>query len=185
MEFLVLLNMSPWRPLDEYHLIKLLHLIWRSGTCRLYRYLLYYTPLLNEVEGGILVSACPSVRPWTESYPLCIFHNTSQIHLIFTDLNNQLQKLCYMLKLSENFNFLAIFYNLFKLAPLTLSCVHVIWMLKVDSSSEFLAATKQLYEWSSPSVRLSVRHTIFIMFPSSYHENFRSYYLWQKWCPCK
>ena len=29
-------------------------------------------------------------------------------------------------------------------------------------------------------------HTFFIMFPSSYHyEIFRSYYQWQKWCPCK
>ena len=59
---------------------------------------------------------------------------------------------------------------------------------------ELLAATKQLYEWFSPSVRLSVctsvrlcvRHTFLTMFPSSYHpEIFRSYYQWQKWCPCK
>ena len=54
----------------------------------------------------------------------------------------------------------------------------------------FLAATKQLYEWYfpsvCPSVRLSVRHTFLTMFPSSYHhEIFRSYYQWQKWCPCK
>ena len=48
-----------------------------------------------------------------------------------------------------------------------------------------LAATKQLYDWFSPSVCLSVRlsvclsvrHTFFTMFPSSYHhEIFRSYY---------
>ena len=37
-----------------------------------------------------------------------------------------------------------------------------------------------------PSVRLSVRHTFFTMFPSWYHnEIFRSYYHGQKWCPCK
>ena len=78
-----------------------------------------------------------------------------------------------------------------------------------------LAATKQLYDWFSPSVcpsasmrcsllygswdqilqrrpsvclsvRLSVCHTFFTMFPSSYHhEIFRSYYHGQKWCPCK
>ena len=36
------------------------------------------------------------------------------------------------------------------------------------------------------SVRPSVCHTFFTMFPSSYHhEIFRSYYQWQKWCPCK
>ena len=50
----------------------------------------------------------------------------------------------------------------------------------------FLAATKQLYDWFSPSVRLSVRHTFFTMFPSSYHhEIFRNYFQWQKWRPCK
>ena len=54
----------------------------------------------------------------------------------------------------------------------------------------FLAATKQLYEWFSPSVRpsvrLSVRHTFLTMSPSSYHhEIFRSYYQWQQWRPCK
>ena len=32
---------------------------------------------------GILVSPCPSVRLWTESCPLCIFHNISRIHFIF------------------------------------------------------------------------------------------------------
>ena len=46
----------------------------------------------------------------------------------------------------------------------------------------FLAATKQLYEWLSPSVC----RTFFTMFPSTYHhEIFRSYYHGQKWCPCK
>ena len=36
------------------------------------------------------------------------------------------------------------------------------------------------------SVRPSVCHTFFTMFPSSYHhEIFRSYYHGQKWCPCK
>ena len=50
----------------------------------------------------------------------------------------------------------------------------------------FLAATKQLYKWFSPSVCPSVcpsvHHTFLTMFPSSYcHE----IYQWQKWCPCK
>ena len=54
----------------------------------------------------------------------------------------------------------------------------------------FLAATKQLYEWFSPSVcpsvRLSVRHTFLTMYPSSHHhEIVRSYYQWQKWRPSK
>ena len=70
---------------------------------------------------------------------------------------------------------------------------HVNTLLSVLNTL-FLAATKQLYEWFSPSVRLSVRpsvrpsvcHTFLTMFPSSYHhEIFRSYYQWQKWRPCK
>ena len=63
-----------------------------------------------------------------------------------------------------------------------------------DNRYRFLAATKQLNEWFSPSVclsvclsvRPSVRHTLLTIFPSSYHhEIFRSYYQWQKWRPCK
>ena len=52
----------------------------------------------------------------------------------------------------------------------------------------FLAASKQLYECFSPSVRLPVRPSVtpFWLFPSSHHhEIFRSYYQCQKWCPCK
>ena len=73
----------------------------------------------------------------------------------------------------------------------------VLWN-KCQHDPMFLAATKQLYKWYFPSVRLSVclsvrlsvcpsvRHTFLTMFPSSYHhEIFRSYYQWQKWRPCK
>ena len=50
----------------------------------------------------------------------------------------------------------------------------------------FLDATKQLYEWFSPSVCLSVRHTFFALFPSlHYPEIFGSYYQSHKWCSCK
>ena len=36
------------------------------------------------------------------------------------------------------------------------------------------------------SVCLSVSHTFFTMFPSSYHPKiFRRDYQWRKWCPCK
>ena len=52
--------------------------------------------------------------------------------------------------------------------------------------NNFLAATKQLYQWLLPSVRLSVCDTFVTIFPSSYHhEIFWRYYQWQKWCPCK
>ena len=71
-------------------------------TCLAFELLSLY-PLLNEVEGGhtgFTLSVCPSERPsvrlfvhlWTVSCPLCIFYNTRQIHLIFTHLIKQLQK---------------------------------------------------------------------------------------------
>ena len=63
-----------------------------------------------------------------------------------------------------------------------------IWQSDSDRSGfgVFLAATKQPYEWFSPPVCPSARHTFLTMFPSSYHhEIFRSYYPWQKWWPCK
>ena len=55
-----------------------------------------------------------------------------------------------------------------------------------SSDWQFLAATKQLFEWFSLSVRPSVCHTFLTMFPSWYnHKIFRNYYQWQKWRPCK
>ena len=70
------------------------------------------------------------------------------------------------------------------------SCTWKMTSLCSDPDILFLAATKQLYKWYFPSVRLSVRpsvcHTFFTMFPSSYHhEIFRSYYQWQQWRPCR
>ena len=63
--------------------------------------ILFY-PHFNEVERevywfhAVRPSVCASVRPpvrlWTESYPLCNFHNTSRIHFIFAHLIKQLQK---------------------------------------------------------------------------------------------
>ena len=47
-----------------------------------------------------------SVRLWTATCPLCIFHNTRQIHFIFTHLINQLQKVCHMLSSQLRFQFL-------------------------------------------------------------------------------
>ena len=69
-------------------------------------------------------------------------------------------------------------------------CVSLQVNLVLIITCSFLAATKQLYKWYFPSVCLSVRlsvcHTFFTMFPSSYHhEIFRSYNHGQKWCPCK
>ena len=82
--------------------------------------------------------------------------------------------------------------------------IKIIWpyRLRIPGNS-----TKCLVYWSRPakryytsqhvlvfscdqgSVRLSIClscHTFFTIFPSLYHhEIYRSYYHWQKWCPCK
>ena len=60
----------------------------------------YYTLHFNKVERGgytgFTLSVCQnvrlSVRPWTESYPLCISINTRWIHFIFTHLIKQLRR---------------------------------------------------------------------------------------------
>ena len=44
----------------------------------------------------------PYFRLWTEECLLCIFHNTSQILIIFTHVINQLQKVCAMLSCETN-----------------------------------------------------------------------------------
>ena len=56
-----------------------------------------YIPCSTQLKGytGFTLSVCPSVRLWTESCLLCIFHNTSWIHFIFTHLIKQLQKVCH------------------------------------------------------------------------------------------
>ena len=55
-------------------------------------------PPFNKVERGVYWFHVirPSVRLWTKSCPLCIFHNTCRIHFIFAHLIEQLQKLCCM-----------------------------------------------------------------------------------------
>ena len=62
--------------------------------------------------------------------------------------------------------------------------------LLVLTMNVILSCNQAFYEWFSPSVCLSicpsVCHTFLTLFPSSYHhEIFRTYYQWQKWCPCK
>ena len=99
----------------------------------------YHTPHFNEVEEGeywfhlVCPSVCLSVCLWTEWCPLCIFHNTSWIHFIFTHLINQVCRVLRFLKNSK----IRIFGNFFNIFTLTLSCVHVIWMLKLIPELSF------------------------------------------------
>ena len=66
----------------------------------------------NEVQGGNnwfhfvclsfgLSAVCLSVS-LSVGCPLCIFHNTSQIHFLFIDLIKHLQKVCHMLSFLTN-----------------------------------------------------------------------------------
>ena len=57
---------------------------------------------------------------------------------------------------------------------------NVVLIFSCDQLSSYMTGSVR------PSVRPSVCHTFFTMFPSSYHhEIFRIYYHGQKWCPCK
>ena len=59
----------------------------------------------------VLVSTIPSVRLWTESFPLCIFHNTYRIDFVFTHHINQPQKACgVLIFLIPKFAFCRVFF---------------------------------------------------------------------------
>ena len=98
-------------------------------------------PIPNEVEGGTLVSPCPSVHLSVcgQNRARCVIHYTSRIHFIFTDLINQLQNVCRMLSFVTNSK-VWIFGNFFKISPFTLSCVHVMRIL-IPLIRVFIVAT--------------------------------------------
>ena len=66
---------------------------------------------------------------------LCIFHNINRINIAFTHLINQVRKECRLLLLF--FLFFFIFGNFFKIVTLTLSWVHITWMLKFTPHLSF------------------------------------------------
>ena len=93
----------------------------------------YHTPASTKLKERIMVSYCPSARSsvrglWTESCPLCISHNTSWIHVIFTQRINQLQDVCHLLRFLKNSK-IRIYDNFFDFVTLTFSFAHVMWML--------------------------------------------------------
>ena len=89
--------------------------------------------LVKQVKFGI--SARSYVRPSVDRIVSAILHNTIQIHFVFTHLSNPLQWVCSVLSSVKSSKIL-IFSNFSKFAPLI--CVHVLRMLRVDSSSGFL-----------------------------------------------
>ena len=113
----------------------------------------YYTPTLTPPHPqrswkgytGFTLPVCPSVRLWAESCPQCIIQNTNCIHFIFTDLINQLQKVCRVLSFVTNSKIWN-FGNFFKISPFTLSCVHVMRML-IPLIRVFIVATSNFLCW--------------------------------------
>ena len=101
-----------------------------------YCYLCYYAPASTKLKGLYWFHIRLSVPLWTESCPLCIFYNTSWIQFIFIRFINQLQKVCCTLELFLEYK-ISIFCNFFKFISLTLSCVQVIWILKLMSKANY------------------------------------------------
>ena len=152
--------------------------------------------MVQSVCPSVRPSVCPSVTPfWLCSHDRIIMKFSGVITSDRSDVHAKGQGQRSKVKVTEVNTQLSHF------RTVTPAWIEIWWwndaqslMLLRRGALLFLAATKQLYDWFSPSVRLSVRpsvrlsvcHTYFIMFPSSYyHEIFRSYYHGQKWCPCK
>ena len=89
-----------------------------SVTYRLILYMvLFIHPLRRSWKGRMLISRRPSirlsVRLWTKSCPLCIFHNTRRIHIIFAHLSSNFKR-CVACKdccKFPNLNFCHFFYS--------------------------------------------------------------------------
>ena len=118
----------------------------------------------TTLKKGTLVSPCLSIRP-----SVCL-----SVDRIITTVSSIIPagSISYNLisGFGQNCNFL--FWQIFN------SILHLVF--SYDQAAIWLVQSVR------PSVCLSVCHTFFTMFPSSYHhEIFRSYYHGQKWCPCK
>ena len=88
--------------------------------------ILFYTPTSMKLEGGILVSPCPSVcLLWMEWCLFCV-NNTCWIHFIFIHLIKQLQKMCHMYRFLQNSKMLI--FGIFFYAPTQRSWWGVYWI---------------------------------------------------------
>ena len=107
-----------------YFVIPLLQWSWKGvywfHLCRSLCQSIYLNPC-----GFVHTKICPF---WTKSCLLCFFHNTCGVNFIFIHLIKQLQKACHVL---------SSFFQNSKNLTLTLSCVHVLWMLKLISHLSF------------------------------------------------
>ena len=80
-----------------------LNFVCKSSICISYHYTLCSTKLKGVYWFHLVhLSVCPLVRLWTESCPLCIFHNTCWIHFIFTHLIKQIQEMYHVYNIFQN-----------------------------------------------------------------------------------
>ena len=103
----------------------------RIYCCFIHFILFFIIPLLNEVEGvytGFTFPVCPSMDRTVSAVYLPQYYS----HILSPNVRR-----CVALWVCEKFQNLN-FGNFFKFAPFTLSYVHVVWMIKVDSSSMLL-----------------------------------------------
>ena len=127
----------------------------RIYCCFIHFILFLSYPRSTKLKRGTLVSPCPSVcgqnRVRCASSTIQATSISYLHHLI-----NQLQKVCHVLSFVKNSK-IWIFDNFFKFAPFTLSCDHIMWMLKVDSASELLL--QQLLIFCDDTSRCFTKHT--------------------------
>ena len=163
-------------------------------------YICMFLAATKQLYEWYFLSVCLSVTPfWLCSHHRIIMKFSGVITSDRSDVHAKGQGQRSKVKVTE------VTTQLYRFRTVTPVWIHIWWWNDAYSlimlrrgALLFLAATKQLYEWFSPSVclsvcpsvrpsvRPSVCHTFLTMFPSSYHhEIFRTYYQWQKWRPCK
>ena len=118
---------------------------------------------LDKIDGFITVPLCYKLEHYPKQVNLCLIKAWCHMWVTLAVSNHYLT-LCWFIPITLLEDILAIIHLLF-------SC---------NQAALLLVQSVHL------SVHLSVCHTLFFMFSSSYHhEIVRSNYQWQKWCPCK
>ena len=91
-----------WWRISHLHEMQMSLISGNEWACLVFMSFCHFNPIImppasTKLKGGytgFTLSVRPSVRVWTESYPLCFFNNTHRIHFIFAHLIKQLQKVC-------------------------------------------------------------------------------------------
>ena len=146
---------------------------WQTATSVWWHALLYPTP--KKLRRGVLILPCPSVRLYTKSCPLCISHNTSQIHFKFAHLINQVQKVCHVLSFSLQWRHNVTIASQITSLTIVYSTVYSDADQRKHQSSASLAFVRGIHRWpvNSPQ-KWPVTRKMFpfddvIMLPNSFY----------------